>query len=131
MYVSHEDVVRRLAALGYQATEGDGPGISYSISKCEAALLAEINHKELPDGLFFTLIDMAAGAFLREKLASGTLKLEGMDFSSPVKTITEGDVSVTFAGSGSDSPEARFLSRLAELEHPPEGLLAIYRRLRW
>lgn len=131
MRVSYEDVTRRLATLGYQATEADGPGIDYSISKCEAALLAEINHKELPDGLFFTLVDMAAGAFLREKLASGSLELEGMDFSSSVKSVTEGDVSVSFAGGGSGSPEARFLSRLAELEHPPEGILAAYRRLRW
>lgn len=129
----YEAVVFRLAMLGYAAADKDKPALEYMIAKCEAELLADINHKTLPDGLFHTLVDMAAGSFLRDKLAAGSLELEGLDFSGSVKSITEGDVSVSFAGAsdGAASPEARFLSALNGMTRPPESILGAYRRLRW
>ena len=59
--------------------------------------------------------------------------VEGFDFSAPAKSITEGDVSVTFAGAsdGAASAEARFDALLDKLIHPPNSILAAYRRLRW
>ena len=125
--------VARLAMLGYTVTEEDKPGLAFMIAMCEAKLLADINHKTLPDGLLCTLADMAAGSFLQDKLAAGTLKIEGLDFSGSAKSITEGDVSVTFAGAsdGTATPEARFIAALDSMTHPPEKILGAYRRLRW
>lgn len=85
-------VVARLATLGYTSTEADRVSLEYLIPKCELDILANINHRELPDGLFYTLVEMAAGQFLSNKKAAGDL--EGFDFDSPVKSITEGDISV-------------------------------------
>lgn len=126
-----EAVVLRLAMLGYKVIEDDMPGLEYLISKCEKDILADINQKELPDGLFYTLVDMVAGQFMFNKKAAGDL--EGFDFEAPVKSITEGDVSVTFAGGsdGASSAEARFDALLSKLMHPAQSTLAAFRRMRW
>ena len=126
-----EAVVSRLAMLGYKVIEDDTPGLEYLISKCEKDILADINQNALPDGLFYTLVDMVAGQFMFNKKAAGDL--EGFDFEAPVKSITEGDVSVTFAGGsdGASSAEARFDALLSKLMHPAQSTLAAYRRMRW
>lgn len=126
-----EAVVLRLAMLGYKVIEDDTPGLEYLISKCEKDILADINQNALPDGLFYTLVDMVAGQFMFNKKAAGDL--EGFDFEAPVKSITEGDVSVTFAGGsdGASSAEARFDALLSKLMHPAQSTLAAYRRMRW
>lgn len=129
----YEAVVPRLAMLGYAANEEDKPALEFLISKCRAELLANINRRELPDGLFYVLVDMAAGAFLNDKLAAGGLEIEGVDFSQQPKSITEGDVKVEFAGTsdGASSAEARFRAKLDAMTHPPESVLGAFRRLRW
>jgi hypothetical protein len=77
---------------------------------------------------------MVAGQYLYDKKAAGALEgVEGFDFSAPVKGITEGDVSITYAGAsdGANSAEARFDALLETLRNPPESALAAFRRLRW
>ena len=115
----YEAVVLRLAMLGYEVTDNDKTGLEYLINKCEKDILANINQKVLPDGLFYTLVDMVAGHFMYNKKAAGAL--EGCD------------ISVTFAGAsdGAQSAEARFDALLATLMHPAESTLAAYRRMRW
>lgn len=127
----YEAVVLRLAMLGYEVTDNDKTGLEYLINKCEKDILANINQKLLPDGLFYTLVDMVAGHFMYNKKVAGAL--EGFDFEAPAKSITEGDISVTFAGAsdGAQSAEARFDALLATLMHPAESTLAAYRRMRW
>lgn len=125
----YEAVAARLAMLGYRVAGEDRAGLDYLTAGCEQALLAEINGKKLPEGLFHTLADMVAGRFLQEKLAAGTLEIQGLDLSAGVRSLTEGDISVTFAGE--QSPEARFAALLDRMVHPPEALLGAYRRLRW
>ena len=53
----YDTVVSRLAMLGYEATEEDRPGIDYQIAKCRSELLADIHHRDVPEGLFYTLAD--------------------------------------------------------------------------
>lgn len=127
----YEAVVARLSMLGYTVTDADKAGLEYLIHKCEVDILTNINHRELPKGLFYTLVDMVAGQFLFDKKAAGGL--EGFDFDAPAKSITEGDISVTFAGAsdGSSSAESRFDALLDRLMHPPNSVLAAFRRLRW
>ena len=128
----YEAVVDRLAMLGYTVTDDDETGLKYTIRKCEAELLANINHRELPPPLFYTLVDMVAGQFLFDKKAAGGLG-EGFDFDAPAKSITEGDISVTFAGAsdGASNAESRFDALLDQLRHPAESIMAAFRRLRW
>ena len=128
----YEAVVDRLAMLGYTVTDADETGLKYTIRKCEAELLANINHRKLPHPLFYTLVDMVAGQYLYDKKAAGGLG-EGFDFEAPAKSITEGDISVTFAGAsdGASNAESRFDAMLDQLMHPAESILAAFRRLRW
>lgn len=127
----YEAVVARLSMLGYTVTDADKAGLEYLIHKCEVDILTNINHRELPKGLFYTLVDMVAGQFLFNKKAAGGL--EGFDFDAPAKSITEGDISVTFAGAsdGASIAESRFDALLDRLMHPPNSVLAAFRRLRW
>ena len=127
----YEAVVLRLAMLGYEVTEDYKAGLDYLISRCEKDILDNINHKVLPDGLFYILVDMVAGQFMYNKKAAGAL--EGFDFEAPAKSISEGDISVTFAGAsdGVLTAEARFDALLDTLMHPAESALAAYRRMRW
>lgn len=132
MVTVYEAVVDRLAMLGYTVMDNDKTGLEYLIRKCEAELLANINHRKLPPPLFYTLVDMVAGQFLFDKKAAGGLG-EGFDFDAPAKSITEGDISVTFAGAsdGASNAESRFDAMLDQLMHPAESTLAAFRRLRW
>lgn len=132
MMTVYEAVVARLAMLGYTVTDDDKTGLEYTIHKCEAELLANINHRKLPPPLFYTLVDMVAGQYLYDKKAAGGLG-EGFDFEAPAKSITEGDISVTFAGAsdGASNAESRFDAMLAKLMHSAESTLAAFRRLRW
>ncbi|MBP3448374.1 MAG: hypothetical protein J6K51_05085 [Clostridia bacterium] len=94
----YEDVVARLAMLGYNVPQTDSPdaAVTYSINRAAEKIKAKINRTEIPEGLYYTHIDMAAGLFLKDKKAAGQLG-DAFDFSAPAKSITEGDVSVTFA----------------------------------
>lgn len=131
---AYEAVTARLAALGYHVTNADEAGLQFILDLCEKDILADINRTVLPDGLFVLYVDMAAGRFLYDKKASGGLEgAEGFDFSAPVKSITEGDVSVTLASAseGASTAEGRFDALLQTMMHPPASILAAYRRMRW
>ena len=127
----YEAVVDRLAMLGYTVTDADKAGLEYLIHKCEVDILTNINHRELPKGLFYTLVDMVAGQFLFNKKAAGGM--EGFYFDAAAKCFTVCDLTVTFAGAsdGSSSAESRFDALLDRLMHPPDSVLAAFRRLRW
>lgn len=130
----YEAVAARLAMLGYTVTDADKTGLALLISQCEQEILLAINRKVMPEGLLYVHADKVAGQFLFEKKAAGKLDgVEGFDFSAPAKSITEGDVSVTFAGAsdGANTAEARFDAMLDRLIHPSESILAAFRRLRW
>ena len=49
----YEAVVSRLAMLGYTVTDNDETGLNFLIDKCEKDILADINQRVLPDGLFY------------------------------------------------------------------------------
>lgn len=123
-------VVSRLAELGYVATDIDNTAIRRNIDKAEAQLRAETNQREVPEGLFYAWVDMAAGLFLSDKKAAGALN-DIYDFSAPAKSISEGDTSVTFAIADTGSFEDQFDAILAKMTTPDPDLIIAYRRLVW
>lgn len=128
----YDDVVARLASLGYTVTDNQKGAVTYALNLAAEQIKANINRKEVPEGLYYTHIDMAAGLFLKDQKAAGQLG-DGFDFSAPAKKISEGDVSVEFTGAtdGSLTPEARFDKMLATLTNPPQSVFAAFRRLKW
>ena len=123
-------VTARLAALGYSVAEADGAALEYNIKKAETTLKARTNRLEVPEGLFYVWADMAAGLFLSDKKAAGTLS-EVYDFEAPAKSISEGDTSVTFAIADTGSFEEQFDAMLEKLVNPDGALIAAFRRLAW
>lgn len=123
-------VITRLAALGYSVVDTDNAVLEYNISKAEAQLKAETNQREVPEGLFYVWVDMAAGFFLTDKKAAGALA-EIYDFDAPAKSISEGDTSVTFAIADTGSFEDQFDAMLAKMTTPDPDLIIAYRRLVW
>lgn len=126
----YNDVVVRLGQLGYTVQTGTAPdaAVDYSINRAAEKIKANINRTDIPEGLHYTWVDMAAGLFLFDKKAAGQLG-EAFDFSTPTKKITEGDVSVEF--DGGSTPEARFDKLLKTLIDPPAYLFARFRRFIW
>lgn len=123
-------VVARIAGLGYIVTDKDNAVVRYNISKAEAQLKAETNQSEVPEGLFYVWVDMAAGLFLTDKKAAGALA-EVYDFDAPAKSISEGDTSVTFAIADTGSFEDQFDAMLSKMITPDPDLIIAYRRLVW
>ena len=120
----------RLTALGYTVTESDSAAIEYNIGKAETFLKTATNQLEVPEGLFYVWVDMAAGYFLTDKKAAGGLS--GIyDFDAPEKSISEGDTSVTFAIADTGSFEDQFDAMLAKMVVPDEDLIVAFRRLVW
>lgn len=128
----YNDVVDRLKSLGYTVTESLDAAVTYSINRAAEIIKAKINRTEIPEGLYYTYVDMAAGLFLQDKKAAGQLG-DAFDFSAPVKSIAEGDVSVTFASAadGSLTPETRLDNTINAFINPPQSLYAAFRRLKW
>ncbi len=130
----YEDVVARLAGLGYVINTSGTPdaAVTHSVNRAAEYIKAQINREEIPDGLYCTYIDMAAGLFLKDKKACSQLGT-AFDFAAPAKSISEGDVSVTFAGAsdGSLTPEARFDKMVDAFISPPQSVFAAFRRFKW
>lgn len=128
-----DDLVTRLAMLGYTVTENDQPAVQFQINRAERQIKNNTNLPEVPDGLYSVWADMAAGLFLYDLKAAGKLTGDAFDFSAPAKSVAEGDTTVTFAGAsdGALTPEARFDALLHGMINPSQSEFAAYRRLKW
>lgn len=128
--VTTEAVYQRLASLGYAVVPEDTSTIEYLIDKVVNAIKLDTNYIDFPIELLQMAIDMVCGDFLQTKYALG--QLTGFDFSGSVKKITEGDTTVEYAfGSGSKTPEERFVAFIKQLRTPDKSQMAAVRRLRW
>lgn len=123
-------VTARLLSLGYTITEDDAVPLDYQIKKAETTLKVSTNQCEVPEGLFYVWVDMAAGGFLMDKKSSGALA-DVFDFSAPAKSISEGDTSVTFAVADTGSFEDQFDGMLTKMVNPDMDLVLAFRRLAW
>lgn len=125
------DVVERLVSLGYDIKEGDQTSIVSETVRAERYICNFCNIKKVPKELYAVAVDMAAGQFLKEKLATGAKTCEGVDFENDnIKQITEGDVSITYNSDNSNSATAKYNALLDSLCNRDSELLA-FRKLRW
>lgn len=130
----YNEVIQRLHTLGATVLSNNDFSVTFAIERAQEEILNDIHHTEMPEGLRYLFIDMAAGYYLHDKKAMGQLAVSGLDFdAAPAKQIKEGDVQITFAGGadGSQTPEQRVDSLIARLTHPDPAQLNRYRRLSW
>lgn len=128
-----DDIKNRLSSLGFDTSERDEITINFCATKAETIIKAKINRTVVPEELYYIQIDMAAGLYLADKKQTVLSDENSAYFSASVKSITEGDTSITFsAGSeGTSSPEARFDALVKSLTEPSESVFAAFRRLKW
>lgn len=121
---------------GYEVTGavlGDSV-LHFSVLRAHEAILNDIKCQEIPEGLHYVFVYMAAGYYLFDKKAVGQLKIADLDLdAAQAKQIKEGDVQITFAAAadGSLTPEARLDRMIHTLSHPDPALFASFRKLVW
>jgi len=127
-----EAVKKRLESFGYEAKKEDEPSLDFCVGKTQNSILNKINWKELPEGLEYIAVDMAAGEFLQAKKTFAPDDLSMLDLSSAVKQIQSGDTNTVFAiGSGSLTREQRLDIFISHLLSYGKGEINSFRRLRW
>lgn len=128
--VVREDVVKRLAHLGYVATESDNDHIDFELEKTLNYVMNFCNITTIPEILDQRIVDRICSDFLYYKKNSGSM--EGFNYDAVIKSIKEGDTQIQYAvGQGEDTPENRFDTFVKSLERGFDKWLTPHRRLRW
>lgn len=121
------DVIMRLNTFGYIPNESDQWLINLMIRKVENYIKDICNVRAIPDGLREIAIDMICAEFMMGKKAMG--QIPTMNFDPIVKSISEGDTSVSYEGE--TSAEQRFDALMLKLAHPETSVFVKYRKLVW
>ena len=117
MYDS-EELRDRLFDLGFETEESEEELLKDSLKRAEQSIMNSCNTECVPSELRFVALDIAAGEYL---LAAKAKREE----SRGIKSISEGDVSVSFEEEGAiDGVIDSLLSR------GREEILS-YRRIKW
>ena len=115
------EIKERLLQLGIDAP--DDAFLVFLMGKTEERIKAATNLSEVPDALRYEMIDEVAAAYVTAQMAVGKVDAERV-----VKSISEGDTSVTFeAGTDPVSMLKQYLSGMAI----PETMFARFRVFTW
>lgn len=124
-----EAVKDRLKQLGYEVKEGDNTALLFCIGRVEEHIKNICNVENVPDELYFKSIDMACGEFLKTKLSIGELEGYSVTDNRLIKTISEGDTTVTYQDVKKDSYTA-LSDFIGELTVTDSELYS-FRKMRW
>lgn len=131
MNIEVKDVAERLSTLGYKINEGDTTALQLAINGTEQYIKNFCNISDIPSELYYVAVDMAAGTLLKTKRSIGIDTLEGIDLESDnIKSISEGDVSITYNSDSSNSATARYNTLLDKLCNRKNELIP-FRKMRW
>lgn len=120
-----------LSTAGYKLAEGDSMLIGIGAAHTEVEILHSCNLAAVPEELLTCASRLCAADFLRLKKAAGTLDgFSGIDLTAAVKSIQEGDTSVSYDTTGTASAEQRLDAWISALDSCRRQLIA-YRRLAW
>ena len=128
--VNEKMITDRLQQLGYTVDMADMPQIQFEMTKILNYVKNFTNREDIPEILDNRIVDRICSDFLLYKKNSGSL--EGFNYDAVVKSIREGDTTVTYAvGQGEDTPENRFDTFVKSLERGFDKWLTRHRRLSW
>lgn len=124
-------VKERLKSFGYEVKESDESAIIFCVEKVRNTITNKINCKDIPDGLEYIAVDMAAGEFLLSKKTFAPDDI-ALDLDIAVKQIQVGDTNTVFAtGDGSLTPEQRLTAFINYLISYGKADILAYRKIRW
>ena len=121
-----EVVKKRLESLGYNVTDADEWLLNFLIEKVDNYIENQCNITGIPENLFFFMVDMVCAEFLSNKKGIG--QIEGINEETAVKSIKEGDTTVTFAIADDVSS---FEGLLESMKVRLQAELVKFRRLVW
>lgn len=120
-------VTERLKQIGYTVVETDEPLLAYVVNMIQQKIKNLCNTSDIPATLDYAANEMAAGEFLSIKRSTDSLT--GFDFEAAVKSIAEGDTTVTFTGTVSS--ETLFDALVDKMIKGHKAELAKHRRIVW
>lgn len=112
-----EELRDRLFDLGFETEENEEDLLNAALMRAEQIIMNTCNCERVPYELRFVALDMAAGEYL--------LAAYGQGDNDNVKSVSEGDISVTF---GDKSGIEEIIDNL--LNGGREEMLS-YRRIKW
>lgn len=115
---SCEELRERLCDMGYETDENEEDLLVRAMERAEQAIMNNCNCESVPSQLKYVALDMAAGEYLLAAKCQG-------DGDSGVKSVSEGDVSVTF---GDKTPVEVTVDEI--FARCRDEMLA-YRRIKW
>lgn len=118
-----------LHEYGYNFQSSDSYILELFKDRVKESILNKTNQKELPNGLKNVYINRVIGEFLDFKYNLNQLNLENVTFDRMVKSITEGDTSVTYMDEESDTAKLRGF--IDTLKNYGADQLVMYRRIIW
>ena len=116
-------IAKRLGELGYEYSQKDSELLLFCKNKVENYIKNYCNLPAVPDGLLEIFVDRVCGEFLFSKFHAEKLKNENSE--NNIRSISEGDVSVTF--SDENYPE----KLIEKLINCGGGDINCYRKIRW
>ena len=143
MFDIYLEVIERLKQFGYQPSQSDEAVIFFLRNKTIDEIKNICNIDKVPyevedlfDNEFETLkykvVDKICAELLLMKLNTGVLNLDDIDISKiDIKSVTEGDTSVTYATDGGQSREQIVNSYLTQLSTLDKEELYKYRKMEW
>lgn len=130
--IEYNDVKDRIESLNYNLKEKDQEIIEFCINKVSEYIKNYCNVLEVPEGVKYAAIDMVCGEFLQFKYTLGELDISDIDLDVfPVKSVTEGDTSVSYAVNDNESESAKILSFINKIQQDGKNNLYRYRRFAW
>ncbi len=127
-----DSVKERLKSFGYEVKAEDAFVLGFCVEKVHNTMKNDINCQDVPEGLEYIAVDMAAGEFLLSKKTFAPTDLEGFDLDYAVKQIQIGDTNTVFAtGEGSQTPEQRLSAFISYLLSYGKSEFDSFRRIRW
>lgn len=127
MKLDVDRVTLRLKDFGYIVAPEDAVLLDFYIGKVLTHIYNYCHIQALPGGLIPAATEMVCGDFLYTKMACGGLG--DKTYERMVKSVSEGDVKVDFAGE--TSVQAQFETFVAGLRGGHEKELRHFRKLVW
>ena len=134
-----QEIIVRLEQFGYHVPEQEvnilvflkGKTVYEIENICNINLNDELYDKAL-ENLRYKAIDKICAEFLLMKLNAGVLNLDDIDMNKiGLKSVTEGDTSVTYATDGGQSREQILKAYLIGLSLLDQEELYKYRKMEW
>lgn len=125
----YKNMIGILKNFKYKISEKDCFPLCISIMKVKQNILNYCNITAIPVESLVKFSEMVCGDFLFQKYCVGQLKVDDLDLSNVITSLSEGDVKVTFDSNASDSVKLEIL--LKNMIAMESGDFDCYKKLRW